>query len=68
MIANLFGIELSTSQDIFLEFLFVVRMIMKKSYIKWPSTNMTIKIAKYCQSLPEIPYVVGVVDDQMFQS
>jgi hypothetical protein len=68
VIADLFGIELSTSQDFFFEFFFVVRTIMKKSYIKWPSTNMIVKIVKYCQSLREIPYVVGVVDDQMFQS
>jgi hypothetical protein len=41
---------------------------MKMSYIKWPSANMIKKFAKYRQALHEIPYVIGVVDDHMFQS
>ncbi len=68
MITNLFGIELLTSYDIFVELFFIVRMIMKMSYIKWPSANMIKKFAKYRQALHEIPYVIGVVDDHMFQS
>jgi hypothetical protein len=35
VIANIFGVGL-TSHNVFVEFFFLVKMNMKKSYIKWP--------------------------------
>jgi len=36
MIANIFGVRLLTSHNVFVELFFIVKMDMKKSYIKWP--------------------------------
>ena len=61
-IADLYGIGSSTSQLAVSQFTNVVKLLLLKKYIRWPSTATMDKFAMEFENIHRIPYVVGTVD------
>lgn len=61
-IADLYRIHLSTSQQIVNQFTHVVKLLLLKRFIRWPSTTTMDKFARKFEDIHGISYVVGAVD------
>jgi hypothetical protein len=61
-IADLYKIGISTSQLAVSQFTVVMKSVMLKKFIKWPSVNVMDKFVHEFQDIHNIPNVVGAVD------